>query len=187
MHKGKREGKQFGEMRFEEVFEQNEKRIHYHIHRLGIRDPNQEFYSEGLYTMWLAYQKYNPNKGPLGTYFNYTIRNRLIDMLRKETREQEKKAYVEEKEKQRMDGAAEEQKCAAGKTPGSDVEVREMWQEVKAQLTAKQWDWVYYYIIQDMSLKEIAEKKGVSVEAVKSWGKEARKKLRMGNIWHNPK
>lgn len=186
MHTGKREEKQFSEMRFEEVFEQNEKRIHYHIHRLGIRDPNQEFYAEGLYTMWLAYQKYNPNKGPLGTYFNYTIRNRLIDMLRKETREQEKKAYVEEKEKQRMDGAAEEQKCATGKTPGSDVEVSEMWQEVKAQLTAKQWDWVYYYIIQDMSLKEIAEKKGVSVEAVKSWGKEARKKLRMGNTWHNP-
>ncbi|WP_405097313.1 sigma factor-like helix-turn-helix DNA-binding protein [Oceanobacillus sp. FSL H7-0719] len=61
-----------------------------------------------------------------------------------------------------------------------------MRQEVKAQLTAKQWDWVYYYIMLELPLKEIAEMKGVSVEAVKSWGKEARKKLRMGNTWHNP-
>lgn len=45
-------------------------------------------------------------------------------------------------------------------------------------MTEKQWDWVYYYVIHDMPLKEIAELKGVSVEAVKSWGKGARKKLR---------
>ncbi|MEI3598649.1 MULTISPECIES: hypothetical protein [unclassified Oceanobacillus] len=37
-------------------------------------------------------------------------------------------------------------------------------------LIAKQWDWVYYYIIQGLPLKEIVEMKGVFVEAVKGCG-----------------
>ncbi|HLS07976.1 sigma factor-like helix-turn-helix DNA-binding protein [Lentibacillus sp.] len=35
-----------------------------------------------------------------------------------------------------------------------------------------------YSIIEDMSLKAIAEQEGVTVEAVKSWGKAARRRLR---------
>ncbi|MCF3942605.1 sigma-70 family RNA polymerase sigma factor [Oceanobacillus alkalisoli] len=163
---------------FEEIFKQNERRIHYHIHRLGIRDPHQDFYSEGLFALWTAHQKYNPNKGPLGTYFNYTIRNRLVDLLRKETREMEKKDSIVETEKQRISDATTELRNTTIDMPGSKLEEREMWQDVKAELTAKQWDWVYYYIIQGMRVKEIAEMKGVSVEAVKGWGKGARRKLR---------
>ncbi|MCG5102581.1 sigma-70 family RNA polymerase sigma factor [Oceanobacillus alkalisoli] len=163
---------------FEEIFKQNERRIHYHIHRLGIRDPYQDFYSEGLFALWTAHQKYNPNKGPLGTYFNYTIRNRLVDLLRKETREMEKKDSIVETEKQRISDATTELRNTTIDMPGSKLEEREMWQDVKAELTAKQWDWVYYYIIQGMRVKEIAEMKGVSVEAVKGWGKGARRKLR---------
>ncbi|WP_407939235.1 sigma factor [Oceanobacillus salinisoli] len=34
-----------------------------------------------MYAMWTAYQKYEPDKGTLTTYFNYTIRNRLIDLI----------------------------------------------------------------------------------------------------------
>ncbi|WP_405097268.1 sigma-70 family RNA polymerase sigma factor [Oceanobacillus sp. FSL H7-0719] len=168
-------------MSFEEIFQQNERRIHYHIHRLGIRDPFQEFYTEGLYAMWMAYKKYNPNQGPLGTYFNYAIRNRLVDMLRKEVREREKRDIFVEKEKQRMDDAAAELKNMMGEIPGSNMEVSEMLEEVRSRLTEKQWDWVYYYILLDMPLKEIADLKRVSVEAVKSWGKEARRKLREGD------
>lgn len=40
MNKEKTEGKSVNEMSFEEIFKQNERRIHYHIHRLGIRDLN---------------------------------------------------------------------------------------------------------------------------------------------------
>ncbi|MFD1361949.1 sigma factor [Lentibacillus salinarum] len=72
---------------FEEIFKQNERRIHYHMHKLGIHDGQREYYVEGIYAMWIAYKKYDPNKSQLGTYFNYTIRHRLIDMLRKKTKE----------------------------------------------------------------------------------------------------
>ncbi|MFD2046604.1 hypothetical protein ACFSTA_20295 [Ornithinibacillus salinisoli] len=45
---------------YEEIFKQNENRIHYHIHKLR-RDPYNEFYVEGLYAMWLAYKNYQPD------------------------------------------------------------------------------------------------------------------------------
>lgn len=63
---------------FEEIYEQNKRRIHYQIHRLNIQSPYEEFFQEGLCAMWHAYEKYNPDKGPMSTYFNYTIRNRLV-------------------------------------------------------------------------------------------------------------
>ncbi|MGP4105972.1 sigma factor [Virgibacillus sp. L01] len=65
---------------FEEFFKQNTKRIHYHMHKLGSYNPYHEFYTEGLYELWMAYKKYEPNKGSLATYFNCTIHKRLIDM-----------------------------------------------------------------------------------------------------------
>ena len=72
---------------FEEILKQNERRIYYHMHRLGIRD----FYAGGLFALWMAYKKYEPDKGPLATYFNFMIRNRLIDKIRQESRVQENK------------------------------------------------------------------------------------------------
>ncbi|WP_373893778.1 sigma factor [Virgibacillus sp. CBA3643] len=46
--------------------------------------PNQkEFYQKGLCSMWQAYQTYQLDKGSIGTYFNYMVRNRIIDLMRK--------------------------------------------------------------------------------------------------------
>lgn len=166
-------------LNFEEIVEQNRKRIYYQMQRLGIRDPYGDFYAEGLHAMWMAYKKYEPDKGPLATYFNFMIRNRLIDKLRKDVRDQEKDEHIAEHKKQEMlEGSGWISPDALHENMSKQIEEQEFWREVKSHLTDKQWDWVYYYIIQDMSLKEIAELKGVSVEAVKSWGKGARKRLR---------
>ncbi|MGJ9459627.1 hypothetical protein [Oceanobacillus sp. CF4.6] len=43
---------------FEEFFKQNERRIHYHINKLQLRDPHQEFYQNGLVAMWNAYKRH---------------------------------------------------------------------------------------------------------------------------------
>ncbi|PAV28414.1 hypothetical protein CIL05_17425 [Virgibacillus profundi] len=168
------------EQSFEEIFKQNERRIYYHMQRLGIRDPYKEFYVEGLYAMWMAHKKYQPDKGPLSTYFNYTIRHRLIDMLRKKAREQYKDEAFASHEKLRVDNGNRDANTRNPimESSGINVEDTQDWEKVKAGLTANQWNWVYGHIILEMPLKEIAEMKGVSVEAVKSWGKEARKKLR---------
>src|SRR5690625_7234300 len=61
---------------------------------------------------------------------------------------------------------------------GIEVKDKIVWEEIKSLLSKRQWTWVYYYIICEYSLKDIARRENVSVEAVKSWAKEARKKLR---------
>ncbi|MBY7142600.1 sigma-70 family RNA polymerase sigma factor [Virgibacillus sp. NKC19-3] len=169
---------------FEEIFKQNERRIHYHIHKLNIRDTHQEFYTEGLVAMWNAYEKYQPDKGPMATYFNYTIRNRMIDLMRKQNKQQENvKHYLQAKKTQVDDGNYYRNGGATYpvmKVAESDRTLydAEFWQEIRGRLTENQWKWVKYYIIETMPVKQIAEQEDVSVEAVKSWGKEARRKLR---------
>jgi len=75
---------------FEEIMKQNERRVHYYIHRLKVNDTHQEFYQKGLVAMWRAYETYQPDKGVLSTYFNYSIRHRLIDLIQKKAKEQRK-------------------------------------------------------------------------------------------------
>ncbi|GGA91587.1 RNA polymerase sigma factor [Ornithinibacillus halotolerans] len=170
---------------FEEIYNQNKNRIHYQIHRLNIRDPHNEFYVEGIYALWNAYKKYEPDKGQMATYFNYIIRNRLIDMLRSKTREQENdQAYIERKSIESHDG--NRSSTSNGPLPtmqGIEVEDPKLWEEIKNILTENQWKWVQYYVIQGYSQKEIAEKEEVTVDAVKGWAKQARKKLRESGLF----
>src|SRR5699024_1956722 len=70
------------ELSFEEIVKQNERRVHYYIHKLNVRDPHQKFYRKELVSMWNAYEKHELDNGPLATYFNYTIKNHLIDLNR---------------------------------------------------------------------------------------------------------
>jgi RNA polymerase sigma factor (sigma-70 family) len=169
---------------FEEIFKQNEKRIHYHIHKLHIRDPHNEFYVEGLYAMWVAYKKYQPDKGPLATYFNFAIRNRLIDTIRSKSREQKiSEAFAQQERIEKLDGNHSTVSHAPLlPTEGIELKDTDLWEAAKKVLSPNQWKWVDYYVIQGLSQKEIAEKEGVSVDAIKSWSREARKKLRASGL-----
>ncbi|GAA0615920.1 hypothetical protein GCM10009001_36160 [Virgibacillus siamensis] len=168
---------------FEEIFEQNKRRIHYQIHKLNIQDPHEEFFQEGLIAMWNAYEKYQPDKGPMATYFNFTIRNRLIDRLRKEISYQNiKKKAIKEELTQITDGNhySLQEKLNQRLEPEQSLPLTDpaLWKTLKSQLTERQWKWIYYYIIEGMSYKEIAVTENTTVEAVKSWGKQVRMKLR---------
>src|SRR5690625_7933156 len=72
------------DLEFRDLLMRNKQRIYYQLHRLNINDTHQEFYQEGLVAMWNAYRTYKADKGPFATYFNYTIRYRMIDLLRHE-------------------------------------------------------------------------------------------------------
>ncbi|MGY0691356.1 sigma-70 family RNA polymerase sigma factor [Virgibacillus sp. FSP13] len=169
---------------FEEIFKQNERRIHYQIHKLRIQDPHREFYVEGLYAMWLAYKKYKPDQGLMSTYFNYTIRNRLIDMIRKKTREQDNNEFFTQEEERKAGNGNRSRKDHLPLVDTSGITVKDdaLWQEIKAVLTENQWKWVKCYVIDGMPLKEIAEQEDVTIDAVKSWSREARKKLRNAGV-----
>lgn len=169
-------------MTFEEIVKQNERRIYYQIHKLNIRDPHQEFYQEGLVAMWNAYETYRADKGPMATYFNYTIRNRLIDLIRSKAREQEKlNVYREYQQLNETSGnfyrAGSLKKRVQSQEPML-VDFEDLIKEAQQLLSTNQLKWLYCFLIQDMSIKSISKREGVSIDAVKSWGREARKKLR---------
>jgi RNA polymerase sigma factor (sigma-70 family) len=166
---------------FEEIVKQNENRIHYQLQLLGIRDMEGDFYAEALIAMWRAYKKYDPNKGPMATYFNYSIRNRMIDLIRARVREEENNQSVVDYYSSFHESLQSTSKPTLNITSDKDIVDEHLWHKVFSTLTDKQRKWVYYAIIKNYSLKEIAEKEGVSVEAVKSWAKEAKKKLR--RLW----
>ncbi len=167
---------------FEEIVEQNKRRIHYHMHALHIRDPHNEYYQEGLVAMWNAYRTYQPDKGPLSTYFNYVIRNRLIDLIRKNNREQVNMLdYIEHYKIAETDGLYNtngQVKYPIVSLPKRTINTEPLWNQIKNTLTIKQWTWLESFVVKDMSLQEIAEQEEVTVEAVKSWAREARKKIR---------
>ncbi|QKY68718.1 sigma-70 family RNA polymerase sigma factor [Lentibacillus sp. CBA3610] len=167
---------------FEEIFEQNELRIHYQIHKMHIHDPHQEFFQEGLVALWNAYETYQPDKGPMATYFNYMIRNRLIDRMRRNNRQHEiQQQAAHEQRTQLTDGnyhcsADGPRSIAANQSlPLNDAG---FWKHIQPQLTDKQWKWVDYAIIQEMPYKTIAQQENTTVEAVKSWGRQVKKKLK---------
>ncbi|APC49605.1 hypothetical protein BME96_16020 [Virgibacillus halodenitrificans] len=157
---------------FEQIYQQNKRRIHYQIHRLNIDDPHQEFFQEGLTAMWHAYEKYDPDKGPMATYFNYTIRNRLLDELRKQKREQDKQHTLPIHPQQ-------EPQTPHHTAALTDLllDNHQLCNKLKSYLTEKQWKWLKYAILQDMPYKDIAIQESTTTEAVKSWGRQARKKL----------
>lgn len=178
------EKKQQAKPSFEELFQQNERRIHYHIHKLNIQDPHHEFFVEGMYAMWCAYKNYRPDQGVMSTYFNYIIRNRLIDMLRKKTRETHNEENYIQQQKPNLDNGNRD--CQTNQPipdrGGIEITDHPFWQQVQSILTANQWKWVKYYIMDDLPLKEIAEQEGVTMEAVKSWGKTAKKRLEKAGV-----
>ncbi|WP_164671171.1 sigma-70 family RNA polymerase sigma factor [Virgibacillus doumboii] len=167
----------------EEILEQNERRIHYQIKKMNIRDPHKEYFQEGLVALWNAYETYQPDKGPMATYFNYTIRNRLIDRMRKENKhtEMQRKA-IHEQLIQASDGNHHSEQSKATiplvHTYNFPINDPDFWKQIKTHLTENQWKWVYYHIIEDMPYKDIAITENTTVDAVKSWGKQVKKKLK---------
>ncbi|HLR92866.1 MAG TPA: hypothetical protein VK048_07390 [Atopostipes sp.] len=137
------------------------------------------FTPEGIVTLWQAYQGYETRKGNLGTFLNYQIRFRLIDLQRKKIREQEADR-AEQEEKLNMDTG---NRCRITNnilldTAGIEFKDDAFWNEVRKPLTEKQWKWVQYFIIADLMVQEMMEVEDVSKTAVKSWGREVRRKLR---------
>src|SRR5699024_2372615 len=135
------------------------------------------------------YKEYDKTKGDVGTFINYRIRYRLIDLLRKKKRQQEREEQmIDEQKRQLTDGNRNRQSSLPIIDPTVDyIDIpcernKEFWTFVKSQLTEKQWKWVKYFIIADLSIKEIMEIESVSADAVKGWGQAVRKKLRKESI-----
>src|SRR5699024_2880434 len=124
---------------FEELLKQNEKRLFYQLYRLKL-ESQEDYYQEGLIALWQASVNYNADKGPLATYFNYSIRYRLIDAIRRGVQESTSYSDVDVSQ-------VAEQRKSYELNPLQTVLQKEFWQQVKQTLTTKEWKWVKYYII----------------------------------------
>lgn len=168
---------------FELFFNANERRIHFQIHNLGIKGSwYSEFYTEGIFALWQGYRDYDPERGEIGTYLNYRIRYRLLDLIRKKEREQKlTQAYQEQEKIKHTNGnyVRNDKQAVVPLPPRNATETDvAFWHDIRAELTEKQWKWVKYFIIADLTIQEIMEIENVSADAVKGWGQEVRKKLR---------
>lgn len=170
---------------FESFFQANERRIHFQIHKLGIYGSwYSEFYTEGIFALWKAYREFDAAKGNLGTYLNYRIRYRLIDLIRKKTRDIEHAEKIVEQRMIDMTNGTRNSGTDAPivNLPSITIADTQFWMSIRDQLTENQWKWVHYFIIADLSVQEIMEMEGVTADAVKGWGQAVRKKLRNDDI-----
>src|SRR5690625_5410106 len=88
-----------------------------------------------MIALWKAYKSFEPTKGNLGTYLNFRIRYRLIDLLRKRARENEQIEQIIRDKITEIDGG---HRYGLSKFPlvnqqGLPVSNEPFWHEVKRQ------------------------------------------------------
>ncbi|SFK17298.1 RNA polymerase sigma factor, sigma-70 family [Halobacillus dabanensis] len=158
--------------KFERIVKDSERLIHYHIHKLHIIDHNGDFYAEGLFALWKAYRTYDAEAGTFTSYINWKIRNALIDKIRKDSKQQ---AHEEEIMERMMTEEMYQWE--------DHITDELLWNQVRESLTNNQWKWVYHTMIMDRSVVQIAHIEKVTTDAVKNWGRHARKRLQgLGEI-----
>ena len=138
-----------------------------------------------MLALWQAYKTYDSRCGNLDTYLNYRIRFRLIDLLRKNIQQQKQIEKYVEQSKVLLDDGNRYGTNKRSVILGSDISFSNepFWQEVKSHLTEKQWKWVKYFIIAELTVKEIMEIENITADAVKGWGQAVRRKLRDDKIF----
>ncbi|QHS23754.1 sigma-70 family RNA polymerase sigma factor [Virgibacillus sp. MSP4-1] len=154
---------------FSHVLEEYERIIFHFIHKYGIRDPENEFYQEGVIALWKAYKDYDPAKGKFSTYAYFLIQKTFLTLIRKSNRQTEKDQYYIEVKSKDFQEVAEE--LDTGFDPY-------LYEQIKQVLTDNQMKWFQRFVLEDLSIKEIAEKEKVTIDAVKNWGRLAKPKVR---------
>ncbi|SFL34102.1 RNA polymerase sigma factor, sigma-70 family [Gracilibacillus orientalis] len=153
-------------MRFEDVLKDSEKMIYHIMHKYQIRDVEGEFYQEGLIALWHAFQNYDPSKSKFSTYAYYCITRRFINKIRKENRERDQFQNW-------LDQVTIEDLLIEDEL---HIDTK-LLLDIQSQLSDKQWHWFFKFVLKDQSVRTIAKEEGVTENAVKNWGKLARKKI----------
>ncbi|OZM56395.1 hypothetical protein CIB95_11515 [Lottiidibacillus patelloidae] len=154
---------QVQEQSFEEVLEQFMPLIKGQLKALNIYKDHDNFYQIAMIALWDAYRNFDDEKGRFSTYAFRYVRGRLLTAL------QESRNYDERNQLQDtfVEDSVEEEFC-----------VDETIEGYLRHLTDNQQKWLRYYVYGQLTPSEIAAKENVSVEAVKSWRRQAIKKLR---------
>ena len=158
---------------FEEVVEQYKLYIYHFIRKYGIRDNDGEFFQVGMIGLWEAWRNWDEDRASFSSYAYLCVRREMIRLVERNSKH-----------------IARQQRLLETVRP-EDMMLEDHYRFeeealfiVRKLLTDKQWIWVRDFLLNGYRIKEIAKKYGVSENAVKGWGRDARKKLKKhwGNI-----
>ncbi|THE11941.1 sigma-70 family RNA polymerase sigma factor [Bacillus timonensis] len=153
-------------MEFEDLLVQYKPLIFQVMKHLRLYGDKECFYQIGLIGLWEASTRFDPEKGVAFSTFAYsTIRGKLLDHLKKEALHRDRCRPMGEM-------------IFLSLTDSTKRDSVNVIEEYGEGLTDNQVKWVQGRIIEDKSYKRIADEHGVSVDSVKSWGRQAIKKLR---------
>ncbi|MDQ1000397.1 RNA polymerase sigma factor (sigma-70 family) [Neobacillus niacini] len=152
---------------FDHLVVQYQPMIHKIIKSLHIYKNEDEFYQTGLIGLWEAAQAFDERKGNFSNYAYTYMKGKMLLQMNQNNHFNEKHIYMLQEFFDAMDGIE----------PLPFLE-KETIQSYCEGLTEKEAKWVMAMSLDQLSIKEIAEKEKVSVSAVKQWRSGAIRKLR---------
>lgn len=155
------------ELSFEEVAKKYEPIIKKQLLSLNIYKNHDDFYQIGLIALWEAYSRFDYSKGKFTTYAITYVRGRMLSYLQKE------KKYFEHNEYALMEGVFMEQ--PEENMMYLEEDIIQLYVET---LSPKEKLWVREAIFLGKKVREIATEQRVSINTVKSWRKQAKRKLK---------
>jgi RNA polymerase sigma factor (sigma-70 family) len=152
---------------FDQLVVQYQPMIHKIIKSLHIYKNKDDFYQTGLIGLWEAAQAFDERKGSFSNYAYTYMKGKMLLQMNQHNNYKEKHIPTHREYFDAMDGIEAlpflEKETIQGYCEG---------------LTEKEAKWVIAMSLDQLSIKEIAEKEKVSVSAVKQWRTGAIRKLR---------
>ncbi|MFE4522379.1 sigma-70 family RNA polymerase sigma factor [Cytobacillus firmus] len=153
---------------FEQISAQYEPMIHDIMHKLNIYKNTEEFHQLGLITLWQAWKNHDDEKGNLFSYAYGMVKGKMMNELTRQTSQIDRYIYPEEDFWEMIEDTS----------PAPSPELTQELYKKCGMLSENQMKWLQYTLYDGLSIREIAEKEGVSLSAVKNWRQGAREKLK---------
>ncbi len=150
----------------DEILQQFEPLVKKQILSLQIYKNQEDFYQIGLIGLWEAYQRFDPEKGAFPSFAQITVRGKMLQHMKDQVRFEQRHTSVSDEILEYLEDTESERPLE-----------REMILSYCDGLSDKQLMWVKHAIIDNKKLREIAEIEGVPANHIKSWRREALRKL----------
>ncbi|MFC3884681.1 sigma-70 family RNA polymerase sigma factor [Bacillus songklensis] len=152
---------------FEEALVQYTPMVHHLLKKLRIYKDFEDYIQLAFIALWEAYEKFDPEKGAFSAYAYMTMKGHLLMALKKQIKYAEHNKPLNEA----VLGIIE----AERNNVPLEQEILYLYYR---GLTEGEKTYIHEHIINDRPLHDIAAEHQVKLDAVKWWGRSAKKKLR---------
>jgi RNA polymerase sigma factor (sigma-70 family) len=156
---------------FEEAIVQYTPMIHHLIKKLHIYKDFDDYIQLGFIALWEAYEKFDAEKGAFSAYAYMTMKGHLLMALKKQMKHAEHHTSLNEE-------WVEVPETGQHHIP---LEKEILYLYYKS-LKENEKIYIHEHIINDRPLQEIADEYNVKLDAVKWWGRSAKKKLKQAAV-----